>query len=121
MRDQANLNDKAIEFNLNQDMFAAGLNLNAARMAFDDAQFEKAAAGAGYRIAQRQAELEYMSGMAQSRATGMQTWGALASGVAQSGQLGMSYYGSQPAKNKFDGYTPYQGNLVGYRTATARS
>ena len=90
-------------------------------MAFDDAQFEKAAAGAGYRIAQRQAELEYMSGMAQSRATGMQTWGALASGVAQSGQLGMSYYGSQPAKNKFDGYTPYQGNLVGYRTATARS
>lgn len=99
MRDQANLNDQAIEFNLNQDMFGANLNLNAARMAFDDAQFEKAAAGAGYRIAQRQAELEYMSGMAQSRATGMGTWGALAGGAAQMGQLGMSYYGSKPAKN----------------------
>lgn len=98
MRDQADLNDRAIEFNLNQDMFSAGLNLNAAKMSFDDAQFERAAAGAGYRIAMRQAELEHMSGMAQSRATAMETWGALASGVSQTGQLGMGYYGSRPAK-----------------------
>lgn len=98
MRDQASINDKAIEFNLNQDMFQANMNLNAARMAFDDAQFEKAAVGAGYRIAQRQSELEYMSGMAQSRATAMGTWGALASGVGQLGSLGMTYYGNQPAR-----------------------
>lgn len=97
-RDQANINDKAIEFNLNQDMFAASLNLGAARMAFSDAQFEKAAAGAGYRIAQRQAQLEYMSGMAQSRATGMGAWGSLVSGVGQLGSLGMTYYGGKPAK-----------------------
>lgn len=97
-RDQANINDKAIEFNLNQDMFASSLNLGAARMAFSDAQFEKVAAGAGYRIAQRQAQLDYMSGMAQSRATAMGAWGSLISGVGQLGSLGMSYYGSRPAK-----------------------
>ena len=110
MRDQANLNDRAIEFNLNQDMFAGNLNLNSARMAFDDAQFEKAAAGAGYRISLRQAELEHMAGMAQSRATAMGTWGALAGGVAQTGQLGMGYYGGRPAKT-----TSYN------TTSTARS
>ena len=119
MRDQASINDKAIEFNLNQDMFQANMNLNAARMAFDDAQFEKSAVGAGYRIAQRQAELQYMSGMAESRATAMGTWGALASGVGQLGSLGVTAAGRSPAKPAFDGYTPYQGNLVGYRTATA--
>ena len=99
MRDQASLNDKAIDFNLSQDMFQANLNLNAARMAFDDAQFEKSAAGAGYRIAQRQSQLQYMSGMAESRATAMGTWGALASGVGQLGSLGMTYYGSRPSSN----------------------
>lgn len=119
MRDQAGLNDQAIDFNLSQDRFQADLNLNAARMAFDDAQFEKAAAGAGYRIALRQTELEHMAGMAESRATAMGVWGSLASGVNQASQLGMTYYGNQPAKPKYDGYTPYQGNLVGYRTATA--
>jgi hypothetical protein len=98
MRDQAKINDQAIEFNLNQDTFQANLNLNAARLAFDDAQFERAAAGAGYRIAQRQAELEYMSGMAESRATAMGTWGALASGASQLGSLGMSYAGMRQAK-----------------------
>lgn len=95
MRDQADINDQAIDFNLSQDLFQANLNLNAARMAFDDAQFERAAAGAGYRIAQRQAQLEYMSGMAQSRATAMGTWGSLASGVGQMGSLGTTYYGSR--------------------------
>jgi len=98
MRDQADINDQAIDFNLSQDMFEANMNLNAARMAFDDSQFERAAAGAGYRIAQRQAQLEYMSGMAQSRATAMDTWGSLASGAGQLGSLGVSYYGRQPAK-----------------------
>jgi DNA repair exonuclease SbcCD ATPase subunit len=99
MRDQANINEQAIDFNLNQDMFQANLNLNAARMAFDDAQFEKSAAGAGYRIAQRQAQLQYMSGMAESRATAMGTWGSLASGAGQLGSIGMTYYGSRPSNN----------------------
>jgi hypothetical protein len=119
MRDQADINEQAIDFNLSQDMFQANMNLNAARMSFSDAQFEKAAAGAGYRIAQRQSQLEYMSGMAESRATGMGTWGALASGIGQLGSLGVTAAGRSPAKPAFDGYTPYQGNLVGYRTATA--
>jgi hypothetical protein len=100
MRDQANLNDKAIEFNLSQDLFSANLNLNSARMSFNDAQFEREAAGAGYRIALRQAELEHMSGMAQSRATQMGAWGALAGGAAQLGQMGMSYYGTRPARTQ---------------------
>jgi DNA repair exonuclease SbcCD ATPase subunit len=98
MRDQANINEKAIDFNLNQDMFQAQINMDAARMAFSDAQFEKSAAGAGYRIAQRQAQLQYMSGMAESRATAMGTWGSLASGIGQLGSLGMSYAGMRQAK-----------------------
>jgi hypothetical protein len=99
LSETANLNDKAIEFNLSQDLFSANLNLNSARMSYNDALFEREAAGAGYRIALRQAELEHMSGMAQSRATQMGAWGALAGGAAQLGQMGMSYSGSRPASN----------------------
>lgn len=99
MRDQANINDKAIEFNFSQDMFAANLNYNAARMSFNDALFEREAAGAGYRIALRQAELEHMAGMAQSRASQMSVWGAAVGGAAQIGQIGMGYYGTRPSNN----------------------
>jgi hypothetical protein len=67
-------------------------------MSFSDAQFEKAAAGAGYRIAQRQSQLEYMSGMAESRATAMGTWGALASGIGQLGSLGMTAAGRSSSR-----------------------
>ena len=98
MRDQADINKSAIDFNLNQDMFKSSLDLSSARMAFDDAQFEKAASGAGYRIAQRQSQLEYMSGMAQSRATGLGAWSSGIRGVSQLGQLGMTYSGTRPSK-----------------------
>jgi hypothetical protein len=119
-RDQANLNDQAINFNLSQDLFTTNLDYSASKLAFDDSQFEKAAAGAGYRIAQRQAEIEHMSGMAQSNATAMSSWGALASGIGSAAQTGMTYYGSRPASStKYDGYTSYAGPSVGYRTATA--
>jgi hypothetical protein len=97
MRDQANINEKAIEFNLNQDLFAANLNYSAARMSLSDALFEREAAGAGYRIAMRQAELERMAGMAQSRASQMGVWGSLVGGAAQLGSLGLAYYGTRPA------------------------
>jgi hypothetical protein len=97
MRDQADINDQAIEFNLNQDLFQANLNMDAARIAFNDAQFERAAAGAGYRIAQRQAQLDYMAGMAQSRATGMGVWSSAISGLGSLGSLGMTYYGGRPS------------------------
>jgi hypothetical protein len=118
MRDQAGLNDRAIDFNLNQENFQASLNMGAARMGLQDAEFERAAAGAGYRIAQRQAELQYMSGMAESRATGMSTWGSLASGATQMASIGAGAAGRAPSRATYDGFTPYQGNLVGYRTAT---
>lgn len=98
MRDQANINDNAINFNLNQDMFKSSLNLAAAKMEFDDAQWEKAAAGAGYRIAMRQADIEYQSGMSQSRATQMGVWSSLVGGVGSMASAGSSYYGMKTAK-----------------------
>jgi hypothetical protein len=100
MRDQAKINESAIGFNLNQDLFTAGRNLDSARMSFNDAQFAEKAAGAGYRIAMRQAAIEQQAGMATSRATALGGYAAGASGVAQMGQIGMSAYGSSKYKAK---------------------
>lgn len=97
-RDQAKLNDSAIEFNLSQDLFKANLDLSAARQRYDDAMFERESAGAGNRIAQRQAEIEYMSGMARSRASSMETWSALAGGVGNLASIGSTYYGTRASK-----------------------
>ena len=121
MRDQAKINESAIGFNLNQDLFTAGRNLDSARMSFNDAQFAEKAAGAGYRIAMRQAAIEQQAGMATSRATQLGGYAAGAAGVAQMGQIGMSYYGSSASKSTakpYDGYVSNNGNLVGYRRAT---
>lgn len=98
MRDQATLNDSAIGFNLSQDLFASKMNLNSARMNFDDAQFAEKAAGAGYRINMRQAAIEQMSGNATARATAMGGYTALASGIGSAANTGMTYYGTRPAK-----------------------
>jgi hypothetical protein len=124
MRDQAKINESAIGFNLNQDLFTAGRNLDSARMSFNDAQFAEKAAGAGYRIAMRQAAIEQQAGMATSRATQLGGYAAGAAGVAQMGQIGMSAYGSSASKSTakpYDGYVSNNGNLVGYRRATAVS
>jgi len=121
-RDQAKINESAIGFNLNQDLFSAGRNLDSARMSFNDAQFAEKAAGAGYRIAMRQAAIEQQAGMATSRATALGGYAAGASGVAQMGQIGLSAYGSSASKSTskpYDGYVSNNGNLVGYRRATA--
>lgn len=93
MRDQANLNDSAIGFNLSQDLFASKMNLNSARMSFNDAQFAEKAAGAGYRINMRQAAIEQMAGNATARATAMGGYTALASGIGSMANTGMTYYG----------------------------
>ena len=122
MRDQAKINESAIGFNLNQDLFTAGRNLDSARMSFNDAQFAEKAAGAGYRISMRQAAIEQQAGMATSRATQLGGYAAGASGVAQMGQIGLSAYGSSASKSTskpYDGYVSNNGNLVGYRRATA--
>jgi hypothetical protein len=121
MRDQATLNDSAIGFNLSQDLFASKMNLNSARMSFDDAQFAEKAAGAGYRINMRQAAIEQMAGNATARATAMGGYSALASGIGSVANTGMSYYGSSASKStakQYDGYVSNNGNLVGYRRAT---
>jgi hypothetical protein len=97
MRDQAKINDSAIGFNLSQDLFASNMNLKSARMSFNDAQFAEKAAGAGYRIAMRQAAIE-QAGYATSRATQLGGYAAGAAGVAQMGNIGMSAYGNSTSK-----------------------
>jgi hypothetical protein len=100
MRDQATLNDSAIGFNLSQDLFASKMNLNSARMSFDDAQFAEKAAGAGYRINMRQAAIEQMAGNATARATAIGGYSALASGVGSVANTGMTYYGYKGSTTK---------------------
>ena len=68
-------------------------------MSFNDAQFAEKAAGAGYRIAMRQAAIEQQAGYATSRATQLGGYAAGASGVAQMGQIVMSPYGSSKSNN----------------------
>jgi hypothetical protein len=108
MRDQAKINESAIGFNLNQDLFTAGRNLDSARMSFNDAQFAEKAAGAGYRINMRQAAIEQQAGYATSRATQLGGYAAGAAGVAQMGQIGMSYYGGLKSKNPTGSGTTYK-------------
>lgn len=89
MRDQADINQSAIGFNLNQDLFAASRNLDSARMSFNDAQFAEKAAGAGYRIAMRQAAIEQMAGNAQARGTMTSGYASALSNLSSA-----AYYGS---------------------------
>jgi hypothetical protein len=100
MRDQAGINDTAIGFNLSQDLFASNINLNSAKMSYNDAQFAEKAAGAGYRIAMRQAAIEQMAGNATSRATAMGGYSALASGIGSMANTGMSAYGYKRSTTK---------------------
>jgi len=97
-RDQANINDTAIRFNLNQDLFKSTLDMSAAKTNLNDALFAEQAAGAGYRINMRQAEIEHMAGMATSRATQMSGYTALVSGAGQMANTGYDYYMQRPPK-----------------------
>ena len=96
-RREAGLNDIIGDFNFNQDMFSAMMNSKAAKLSLDDAKFAEEAAGAGYRINLRQADIEQRAGMSQSRGTMYAGYGSALSNISQAG-----YYGSQAA----GGYTP---------------
>ena len=124
-RYEADMNSLVGDFNTNADLFSSAMAKKSAQISFNDAQFAEKAAGAGYRIAMRQAAIEQQAGMATSRATQLGGYAAGASGVAQMGNIGMSAYGSSASKNPtggtYDGYVNNNGNLVGYRRATAVS
>ena len=89
-RREAGLNDIIGDFNFNQDTFASMMNSKAAKLSLDDAKFAEEAAGAGYRINLRQADIEQRAGMSQSRGTMMAGYGSALSNVSQAG-----YYGGQ--------------------------
>lgn len=91
-RREAGLNDIIGDFNFNQDMFSAMMNSKAAKLSLDDAKFAEEAAGAGYRINLRQADIEQRAGMSQSRGTMYAGYGSALSNISQAG-----YYGSQSA------------------------
>jgi hypothetical protein len=112
MRDQAGINDSAIGFNLSQDLFASNVNLNSARMSFNDAQFAEKAAGAGYRIAMRQAAIEQMAGNATSRATAMGGYTALAGGIGSAANTGMNAYGTGTSGKNLRGEFQYYTGTV---------
>jgi hypothetical protein len=121
-RYEADMNSLVGDFNTNADLFSSAMAKKSAQISFNDAQFAEKAAGAGYRIAMRQAAIEQQAGMATSRATQLGGYAAGAAGVAQMGQIGMSAYGSSASKSTakpYDGYVSNNGNLVGYRRATA--
>jgi hypothetical protein len=96
-RREAGLNDIIGDFNFNADTFASVMSSKAAKLSLDDAKFAEEAAGAGYRINLRQADIEQRAGMSQSRGTLMAGYGSALSNVSQAG-----YYGGQAA----GGYTP---------------
>jgi hypothetical protein len=112
MRDQAGINDSAIGFNLSQDLFASNVNLNSARMSFNDAQFAEKAAGAGYRINMRQAAIEQMAGNATARATAMGGYTALAGGIGSLANTGMNAYGTGTSGKNLRGEFQYYTGTV---------
>ena len=97
-RYEADMNSLVGNFNLNADLFSSAMAKKSAQISFNDAQFAEKAAGAGYRIAMRQAAIEQQAGMATSRATQLGGYAAGASGLAQMGQIGMSAYGTSKSK-----------------------
>jgi hypothetical protein len=120
-RYEADMNSIVGDFNMNADLFSSAMAKKSAQISFNDAQFAEKAAGAGYRIAMRQAAIEQQAGYATSRATQLGGYAAGAAGVAQMGQIGMSAYGSSASTSTakpYDGYVSNNGNLVGYRRAT---
>ena len=97
-RYEADMNSLVGDFNTNADLFSSAMAKKSAQISFNDAQFAEKAAGAGYRIAMRQAAIEQQAGMATSRATQLGGYAAGASGLAQMGQIGMSAYGNSTSK-----------------------
>lgn len=89
-RREAGLNDIIGDFNFNADTFASVMSSKAAKLSLDDAKFAEEAAGAGYRINLRQADIEQRAGMSQSKGTLMAGYGSALSNVSQAG-----YYAGQ--------------------------
>ena len=94
MRNEFDANGRMLQFNLNQNLFESGMNASAAKMQFNDAKFAEEAAGAGYRIALRQAAIEQRAGISQARGTMMAGYGSALSNISQAG-----YYGSQASSS----------------------
>jgi len=111
-RREAGLNDIIGDFNFNADTFASVMSSKAAKLSLDDAKFAEEAAGAGYRINLRQADIEQRAGMSQSRGTLMAGYGSALSNISQAG-----YYGSQAA----GGYSSGGGNGKGKDTSTGKA
>ena len=107
-RYEADMNSIVGDFNMNADLFSSAMAKKSAAISFNDAQFAEKAAGAGYRIAMRQAAIEQQAGMATSRATQLGGYAAGASGLAQMGQIGMSAYGNSKSKNPTGSGTTYK-------------
>lgn len=80
-------------FNLNADLFASTQAKKAAQLSFADAQFSEKAAGAGYRINMRQAAIEQMAGMAQSRGTMTSGYGSALSNLSSAAYYGAGAFG----------------------------
>ena len=116
-RYEADMNSLVGDFNMNADLFSSAMAQKSAAISFNDAQFAEKAAGAGYRIAMRQAAIEQQAGMATSRATQLGGYAAGASGLAQMGQIGMSAYGMSASKNPTGSGTNPAGEYQ-YRTNT---
>jgi len=111
-RREAGLNDIIGDFNFNADTFASVMSSKAAKLSLDDAKFAEEAAGAGYRINLRQADIEQRAGMSQSRGTLMAGYGSALSNISQAG-----YYGGQAA----GGYSSGGGNGKGKDTSTGKA
>lgn len=96
-------------FNLNADLFASTQAKKAAQLSFADAQFSEKAAGAGYRINMRQAAIEQMAGMAQSRGTMTSGYGSALSNLSSAAYYGAGAaggVGSKGTKTTTAGATP---------------
>ena len=117
-RYEADMNSLVGDFNTNADLFSSAMAQKSAAISFNDAQFAEKAAGAGYRIAMRQAAIEHQAGMATSRATQLGGYAAGASGVAQMGNIGMSAYGSSASKNPTGTVTGYGGQQYVPKTSS---
>jgi len=111
-RREAGLNDIIGDFNFDADTFASVMSSKAAKLSLDDAKFAEEAAGAGYRINLRQADIEQRAGMSQSRGTLMAGYGSALSNISQAG-----YYGSQAA----GGYSSGGGSGKGKDTSTGKA
>jgi hypothetical protein len=91
MRNQIDQNGRVLRFNLDQNLFESNMNAASARMAYNESLFSEQAAGAGYRIAMRQAQIDQMAGLSQAYASRLQGYAAAADGLTSMTNTAMNY------------------------------